>query len=524
MTHQRGPGLTQEPGQALPAIENFRARVTSCWLGKAVGGTLGAPWEGASQPLDLDDYDPVPDEMLPNDDLDLQVLWAAVLQRQLDRGADPKVDRHDLSRAFLECVDFPFDEYGVAIRNMRLGLRPPFTGSFDNYFTNGMGAAIRSEVWACLAAGDPALAALYAREDAVIDHAGPGIEAEMFFAALEADAFTKGPDADPAAMTRAALAHIPEDGITARAIRDALQWWDESGDWREVRAEIVGKWGHENFTDTTQNVAFTILGWLAAPRDFGRAICIAVNCGLDTDCTGATLGALMGILDPDCIGDRWLEPIGRQLVVSPEVRPPEGTTYPPTIDAFTDQVIALRDALGGRRPDPEIVPETDVGHLRVPIEIEFADWRPRKGYREHFGLPPGDAPCPEMPDAKERTLAGTYATLEQDEFEGATLLMRFTLELDRGGSTILMFNSPQPHRVWLGDEMLLGREAGRMAPSLHRAPLHQWAIRDLPAGEHKVTVSLTKPERGPASWVIAAGDPESRQWLPGAFRVGRYLG
>ena len=57
----------------------FRKKSYGAWLGKAVGGTLGQPWEGATGPMDLDFYRPVPTEMMPNDDLDLQILWACKL-------------------------------------------------------------------------------------------------------------------------------------------------------------------------------------------------------------------------------------------------------------------------------------------------------------------------------------------------------------------------------------------------------------------------------------------------------------
>ena len=63
--------------------------------------------------------------------------------------------------------------------------------------------------------------------------------------------------------------------------------------------------GHPNFTDAPQNIAFTILGWLYG-EDFGDAILKAVNCGYDTDCTGATLGAILGI-----IGGKSLRKMGR---------------------------------------------------------------------------------------------------------------------------------------------------------------------------------------------------------------------
>ncbi len=38
----------------------YRGKVLGAWLGKAVGGTLGQPWEGSTGPLNLSYYDPVP--------------------------------------------------------------------------------------------------------------------------------------------------------------------------------------------------------------------------------------------------------------------------------------------------------------------------------------------------------------------------------------------------------------------------------------------------------------------------------
>ena len=36
-----------------PDMENYRKKVLGAWLGKAVGGTLGQPWEGSRGPLAL---------------------------------------------------------------------------------------------------------------------------------------------------------------------------------------------------------------------------------------------------------------------------------------------------------------------------------------------------------------------------------------------------------------------------------------------------------------------------------------
>lgn len=61
-------------------MDDLRKRILGCWLGKCIGGTLGGPWEGRPGPHALSFYDPVPDRMMPNDDLDLQVVWLEKLR------------------------------------------------------------------------------------------------------------------------------------------------------------------------------------------------------------------------------------------------------------------------------------------------------------------------------------------------------------------------------------------------------------------------------------------------------------
>ena len=307
----------------------YREKVLGCWLGKAVGGTLGGPVEGKPGPLNLNFYEPVPTEMMPNDDLDLQVVWLETL-----RQTGLPVERHSLSRAWLDHILLWPDEYGVAWRNLTRGLAAPLSGAHDNGFTAGMGAAIRSELWACLAPGDPNLARALMREDACVDHSGEGVYAAIYLVTLQSAAFTQS---DRETLLDIAADAIPPDCRVARALADTRVWWAQSGDWRQVRTQILDAHGDQNFTDVPMNLAFTILGWLAG-SDFGEAICIAVNCGADTDCSGATLGALLGLIDPDCIGEKWLAPIGRDLVLSPGM---VAMHHAATLDEFTDQVAAL---------------------------------------------------------------------------------------------------------------------------------------------------------------------------------------
>ncbi len=489
--------------QTGPDIETseLRRRVLGCWLGKAVGGTLGQPYEGDPGPLDLTFYRPVPTEMIPNDDLDLQVVWACILDRMGDR---PTVSRHVLAEAWRDNIEFPFDEYGVAKRNLELGLAPPVTGSHDNAFAHGMGAAIRSEVWACLAAGDPELAAAYAYEDACVDHAGEGVHAEVFLAALEAAAFV---ESDRDALLDRSLDTLPTDSTVRQAIGDTRQWWDGSGDWCDVRRSILARYGHENFTDVTQNLAFTVLGWLAGGGDFGESICIAVNCGADTDCTGATLGALLGILDPDGIPPRWLDPIGRDLVLSPGI---VGIDPPDTLDGFTDLVLDLRERLGGRPPEQESR-ATRPALPVVPVEMGQRDLPGR------FAM--GGGPAPQMPDDAEIVeMPGTVCELPYERLTCNALLLRYRFTLSTGREVKVMFNTPQDMRLWVDGVYTLGREAGMMRPAFHHGPLHQVAKVTLDAGEHELLAVLRRPVLAePIRWVVGVADARTNLWLADAL-------
>ncbi|UKI30427.1 MAG: ADP-ribosylglycohydrolase family protein [Lentisphaeria bacterium] len=161
---------------------------------------------------------------MPNDDLELQAMYVAAL----DRMEHPEINREILAEIWVRHMNFHCDEYAVAMRNLALGIRPPWSGSYDNFYINGMGAAIRSELWACLAPGNPELAVRFAREDACIDHAGDGVDAEVYLAALESLAFV---ETDLRMLIEAALSYLPKESLLAEGIRSACTLWDTSGNW-----------------------------------------------------------------------------------------------------------------------------------------------------------------------------------------------------------------------------------------------------------------------------------------------------
>lgn len=321
-------------GTRMIPYTDYRTKVFGCWLGKSIGGTLGGPWEGRTPPKELTFYDPVPTAMLENDDLDLQLVWLARI-----REAGLPMTGTLFARGWRENIHAWPDEYGVCIRNLEQGLMPPLTGSYDNGFTAGMGAAIRTELWACIAPGDPSLAAYLARLDATCDHADEGVHAAVFLATIESLAFIEH---DRDVLIDAGLAAIPDCRV-AKAVRAARDAWARTKDRAEAFKELNRDHGHENFTDVAINLGIIVLGWCAGEGDFGKSILAAVNCGYDADCTCATLGAILGLIAPESIDEKWKKPIGEAISVGGYIA---GIRPPATLAELTDMTAALaEDAL-----------------------------------------------------------------------------------------------------------------------------------------------------------------------------------
>jgi len=312
-------------------------KVYGCWLGKNCGGTLGAPLEsgwGKEEMFDVWWYPELREGGIPNDDLELQLIWLQALE---DKGLHLKA--RDLAEYWLDCVQYNFDEYGLHKTNLKKGLLPPISGYHNNWFKDCMGSPIRSEIWACIAPGLPNVAAAYAYEDAIVDHAGAeSVYGEMFNAAMESAAFLIS---DKEKLLRIALSFIPQECETARAVQNAMKAHKERMDWREARDFVL----RGSFSPIAQyspvNLGFQTIGLLYG-EDFGDAICKAVNCGYDTDCTGATLGAILGIiLGKDGLPEKWIKPLSDKITTNSSWGGIVNVREPMNLDELTKRVCRI---------------------------------------------------------------------------------------------------------------------------------------------------------------------------------------
>ncbi len=349
-------------------------KVKGGYLGKNIGGTLGAPFECFRGVYDIDFFMQDVSSPVPNDDVDLQLVWLSAVEHE-----GKNIDSHVLAQYWENYVTAVISEYGTGKNNYQAGICPPLSGYMRNENRESNGAWIRTEIWACLCAGNPALAANYAYYDACADHSGEGIYAAVFTAAVQAAAFF---EKDTQKLIEIGLSYLPEQCGVRHAVEVVSECFRRGDDWKTARkklliaepssfGEIGGEWkgsaqvaasercpvqerdngipkavhGH----DAPASIGLVLVGWLYGGGDFGKSVCLAVNCGEDTDCTAGTLGAILGIVGGEsAIPDKWKKGCSENIAVC-TLRPDLLLNVPETVSALCERVVKQFPAVSAER-------------------------------------------------------------------------------------------------------------------------------------------------------------------------------
>lgn len=290
----------------------LRDKIYACWIGKNIGGTLGTPYEGQREVNDCKGFTTKAGKPLPNDDLDLQIVWFKAFKEIGEKHLDSKV----LGEYWLEYVTPFWNEYGISKANMRQGVIPPISGQYKNYWKHSNGAWIRTEIWASLYPGNVDKAIKFAYEDASVDHGnGEGTYAAIFVEAVESAAFVIN---DLRTLLEIGLSKIPSDSKMHKFITKTIECYDNKIPWQETR-QILTQMSLDDpelgWFQAPTNVGYTVLALLYGEGKFKETLLIACNCGDDTDCTCATAGSILGIMHgTKIIPEDWKAHIGDAII------------------------------------------------------------------------------------------------------------------------------------------------------------------------------------------------------------------
>lgn len=496
--------------------KKLKDRIAGCWLGKGIGGTLGMPFEGCRCPIKVS-LDQMSGRMLPNDDLDLQLLWLKVLE---EKGLDIRA-RH-LARAAADHYECYPDEYGIARWNTARGWAPPLTGIHNNAFGNCMGAAIRSEIWACISPGKPRLAASLAREDALVDHFEDGVYAEMFLAALESNLFLSS---CLQTALNCGFDHIPDNCDLAVALHQVRDGVVSSLSVDEIIRRRDRNFPSQNFTDVNHNLCSILLALLVGHGDIRKTLSLVVGCGGDTDCTAATCGSILGILKGASGFPSDLRTLaGSTLAFHPSLG---GLGLPETLDELTERCLnihstwekipdlPLSDATSEKAPPPE-----DPHHwliLRVPVD-ESMSGEPKAIAR----LRTNPSRFPELYHCEN----GIHLDLTSRVQRPGDVLYLFTwLRVESACNAKLMACADAGITVWLNDREIINYHGRHPAiPAFHRTEGGATVCVSLnPENRYRICVRLSTGT-APLRFCLTLGDEKDRYIHPVYYEIPDFMG
>jgi ADP-ribosylglycohydrolase len=305
--------------------KQLQDKIHGAWLGRVSGCLLGKPVERWMSPRlwgylkDTDQY-PLRDYIsvdapkttlkkyevdpkgwfkenityMPEDDDTNYTTLGLAIMKKYGRGFTPE----NVAEAWLQEMPIlhTFTAERVAYRNLCLLIQPPTSASHRNVHREWIGAQIRGDFWGYSCPGNPELAAEYAWRDASVSHVKNGIYGEMWAAAMIAHAFTTD---NVEEIIGAGLAQIPAECRLAEEVDEMIKWHKEGVTYDDAVTRIHGLWDEKRlhgWCHTISNARIVALALLWGGGDFGDSICKAVQPGFDTDCNGATVGSIMGII------------------------------------------------------------------------------------------------------------------------------------------------------------------------------------------------------------------------------------
>ncbi|MGI5893850.1 MAG: ADP-ribosylglycohydrolase family protein [Candidatus Merdivicinus sp.] len=331
----------------MPDLAQLRRKIEGAWYGRIAGCLLGKPLEGIRRGelipflketgnfpmhryLQSSDITPERRERYQfhfrgnyadtisaapvDDDTNYTVLYQRLVE-EYSCSFTPQ----DVAKAWLAWQ--PKDAYCTAERvafcNFVNGFFPPQSAYYKNHYREWIGAQIRGDYFGYINPGDPEKAAEMAWRDACISHVKNGIYGEMLVAAMLAAAACCQ---DMETVIRVGLSQIPAGSRLYEELSGMLADYRNGVGQEEAFRKITERYddrsGHD-WCHTISNARIVVAALLYGKGNFGESIGLAVQTGFDTDCNGATVGSILGMMyGIKHIDSSWTEPLHGKLATS----------------------------------------------------------------------------------------------------------------------------------------------------------------------------------------------------------------
>ena len=184
----------------------------------------------------------------------------------------------------------------AGFRNFLMHILPPRSGYVRNPYREWIGAQIRGDFFGYVCPGDPYAAADMAYRDACCTHTKNGIYGEMFVAAMIAESAVSN---DIRHIIETALRTIPQKSRLKRDIDSVLASYDEGLAFMDAVERIHAQYPQNemhNAVHTIPNAMIVAAALLWGELDYAKTLGYSVMAAMDTDCNGATVGSVIGMI------------------------------------------------------------------------------------------------------------------------------------------------------------------------------------------------------------------------------------
>lgn len=303
-------GRGQRRFAPVPEGAELERRIHAGWLGQIVGGAYGTALEGYTGETlrrvygdKLNYYVKEPETY--NDDITYELAFLAAAD---EKGKDFTSD--DIADKWLELIPFGWSAEYFALENLRRGLYPPQSGSFGNFYSEWIGAQMRTMVCGLVAPGDPLRAARYAFMDSIVSHEKNGVYGGIHSAVLTSLAFVMDDAKDLLLESRR---YVPDGTQFAALLDDVTESVQKHPSHLDSWARIEERLKTYNWIHTYPNMAAVVHALWYCENDFDRALRILADCGMDVDCNAGEVCCALGVMLPEAIGEKWTKPFNDLL-------------------------------------------------------------------------------------------------------------------------------------------------------------------------------------------------------------------
>lgn len=291
--------------------QELEERIQSGWYGQLIGGALGTQIEGYITKNiqktfgNITNYLRAPETY--NDDITYELAFLAAFY---ENGYE--VSSEDIAYKWLELISDGYSAEEIALRNLRDGMLPPESGIYRNYFSDWIGAQMRTPIHGMVAPGNPKLAAKLAATDSVISHSNNGLIGGVFNAILVSLGYV---EKDMKNLVKTAVECLPEQSEYYTVVSFALDMCNRHETWQAAWSACEEKLIKDyNWIHAYPNAAAEIIALWYGDNDFDKTANIIAMTGQDVDCTAApvlnVLGVAYGLKQID---ERWIKPLGSEI-------------------------------------------------------------------------------------------------------------------------------------------------------------------------------------------------------------------